>query len=63
MEIHPEHCRYYGGNEIIDLNESLCIERALKAFGLDPAQWGVNVQTLSGQPLLFRTLSSLRLAR
>ena len=24
--------------------ENLCRERALKAFGLDAAQWGVNVQ-------------------
>lgn len=31
--------RYYGGNEFIDKMENLCIERALKAFRLDPAQW------------------------
>lgn len=42
--------RYYGGNEIIDKAESLCRKRALEAFDLDPAQWGVNVQPLSGAP-------------
>jgi glycine hydroxymethyltransferase len=42
--------RYYGGNEIIDKAESLCQKRALESFGLDPAQWGVNVQPLSGAP-------------
>jgi len=42
--------RYYGGNEHIDSVELLCQERALKTFGLDPEQWGVNVQCLSGSP-------------
>jgi glycine hydroxymethyltransferase len=42
--------RYYGGNEIIDKVENLCIERALKLFGLDKAKWHVNVQALSGSP-------------
>lgn len=42
--------RYYGGNEFIDQAESLCQERALKAFGLDSEKWGVNVQSLSGAP-------------
>ena len=36
--------RYYGGNEHIDEAERLCQERALKAFGLNPSEWGVNVQ-------------------
>lgn len=42
--------RYYGGNEIIDQIENLARERALKAYRLDPNQWGVNVQPLSGSP-------------
>lgn len=40
--------RYYGGNEIIDKIENLCIQRALKAFHLDPEIWGCNVQSYSG---------------
>jgi glycine hydroxymethyltransferase len=42
--------RYYGGNEIVDKIETLCIERALKLFNLDPKEWHVNVQALSGSP-------------
>ena len=40
--------RYYGGNEVIDKIENMCIERALKAYGLDPTKWGCNVQPYSG---------------
>lgn len=40
--------RYYGGNEVVDKIENLCIDRALKAYGLDPAVWGCNVQPYSG---------------
>lgn len=42
--------RYYGGNEFIDMSESLCQKRALEAYRLDPELWGVNVQALSGSP-------------
>lgn len=42
--------RYYGGNEHIDEIELTCQARALKTFRLDPAKWGVNVQSLSGSP-------------
>ena len=41
--------RYYGGQEYIDKLEILCQQRALKAFDLDPAKWGVNVQPYSGK--------------
>lgn len=46
--------RYYGGNENIDQVELLCQKRALEAFHLDPEEWGVNVQTLSGSPANFQ---------
>lgn len=35
--------RYYGGNEYIDKIEDLARDRALKAYRLNPAEWGVNV--------------------
>ena len=40
--------RYYGGNQIIDKIEQLCIDRALKSFKLNEEEWGVNVQPYSG---------------
>ena len=40
--------RYYGGNHVIDRLEALAQRRALAAFNLDPALWGVNVQPYSG---------------
>ena len=42
--------RWYGGNENIDKIELLCQERALQLFKLDPNEWAVNVQPLSGSP-------------
>ena len=51
--------RYYGGNEIIDKGEDLCRSRALSTFRLDPKQWGVNVQTLSGSPANFAVYTAL----
>jgi glycine hydroxymethyltransferase len=42
--------RYYGGNDIVDKIERLCQERALSLFNLDPKEWHVNVQPLSGSP-------------
>jgi len=51
--------RYYGGNDFIDMVERLCQKRALEAFGLDPLEWGVNVQSLSGSPANFQVYSGL----
>ncbi|KAJ1686387.1 hypothetical protein LUZ63_017777 [Rhynchospora breviuscula] len=51
--------RYYGGNEYIDMAESLCQKRALEAFRLDPEKWGVNVQPLSGSPSNFHVYTAL----
>ena len=51
--------RYYGGNQYIDEIESLCMERALALFGLDPEEWGVNVQPYSGSPANFATYTAL----
>jgi len=51
--------RYYGGNEFIDHVENLCISRAQKAFSLDPAVWGVNVQPYSGSPANFAVFTGI----
>lgn len=51
--------RYYGGNEFIDQVEALCQERALATFRADPADWGVNVQALSGSPANFQVYTAL----
>merc|ERR1719253_1979466 len=51
--------RYYGGNEFIDQIENLCIARAQKAYRLDPAEWGVNVQPYSGSPANFAVYTAL----
>ena len=51
--------RYYGGNEFIDEVERLCQNRALSTYRLDPAEWGVNVQVLSGSPANFAVYTAL----
>jgi glycine hydroxymethyltransferase len=51
--------RYYGGNEFIDQVELLCEKRALDLFNLDPKEWGVNVQPLSGSPANFAVYTAL----
>ncbi|GLI60175.1 hypothetical protein VaNZ11_002238 [Volvox africanus] len=53
------NARYYGGNEYIDQVELLCEKRALELFKLDPAEWGVNVQPLSGSPANFAVYTGL----
>ena len=37
----------------------MCIQRALDAYRLDPALWGVNVQPLSGSPANFATFNAV----
>ena len=51
--------RYYGGTEYVDKIENLCRDRALKAFGLNPEEWGVNVQPYSGSPANFEVYTAL----
>lgn len=51
--------RYYGGNQHIDAIEITCQQRALHAFNLDPAKWGVNVQCLSGSPANLQVYQAL----
>lgn len=51
--------RYYGGNEYIDQIETLCMNRALALYKLDPNEWGVNVQPYSGSPANFATYTAL----
>jgi len=51
--------RYYGGNEYIDEIETLCQNRALAAYGLNPDEWGVNVQPYSGSPANFAVYTAL----
>jgi glycine hydroxymethyltransferase len=48
-----------GGNEIIDMAEIACQQRALHAYGLDPEKWGVNVQALSGSPANFAVYTAV----
>ncbi|KAK2159764.1 hypothetical protein NP493_1689g00002 [Ridgeia piscesae] len=53
------NARYYGGNQFIDQVELLCQKRALEAFRLDPAKWGVNVQPYSGSPANFAAYTAV----
>ncbi|ORX89978.1 serine hydroxymethyltransferase [Basidiobolus meristosporus CBS 931.73] len=51
--------RYYGGNEFIDQIENICRDRALRAFNLNPEEWGVNVQPYSGSTANFAAFTAL----
>lgn len=51
--------RYYGGNEFIDQIEQICKYRALALYGLNPEEWGVNVQPYSGSPANFAAYTAL----
>jgi glycine hydroxymethyltransferase len=42
--------RYYGGNTVIDKVEDIAAARSLKLFKLNPQEWAVNTQALSGSP-------------
>lgn len=53
--------RYYVGNQNIDEIETLCCERALAAFDLDPESWGVNVQPYSCTSANFAVYTGLLL--
>ena len=53
------NARYYGGNEYVDELEILCQKRALQAFHLEPAKWGVNVQPYSGSVSVLCIIQSL----
>merc|ERR1719410_3294017 len=55
----PPGGRYYGGCEIIDKVEYLCMDRALAAYNLNPKEWGVNVQPYSGSPANFAVYTGL----
>lgn len=51
--------RYYGGNQFIDEIEILAQKRSLEAYGLNPNDWGVNVQPYSGSPANFAVYTAL----
>lgn len=42
--------RYYPGNKFCDEIENLARSEGIKAFGLDPKEWYLNVQPYSGSP-------------
>lgn len=53
----PEHLPFT--HSCSSMAESLCQKRALEAYNLDPAKWGVNVQALSGSPANFYVYTAI----
>merc|ERR1712227_456312 len=53
------NARYYGGNEVVDELETLCMKRALVAFRLKEDEWGINVQPYSGSTANFAAYTGL----
>jgi glycine hydroxymethyltransferase len=51
--------RYYGGSEVVDQVENLCIKRALETFHLEEQEWGVNVQPYSGSGANFAAYTAI----
>ncbi len=51
--------RYYPGSRFYDDIELLAYRNSIKAFGLSPDEWGVNVQAYSGSPANLATLLAL----
>lgn len=51
--------RYYGGTDVVDQVENLCIKRSLETFHLKPEEWGCNVQPYSGSPANFAVYTGL----
>jgi len=43
----------------VDKVETMCQDRALAAYGLNPEEWGVNVQPYSGSPANFAVYTAL----
>ncbi len=51
--------RYYRGTKVVDEVETLAQNRALELFNLNPDEWAVNVQPLSGSPANFAVYAAL----
>jgi glycine hydroxymethyltransferase len=51
--------RYYRGTAVVDEVERLAQKRALELFELNPNEWAVNVQPLSGSPANFAVYAAL----